>query len=66
MRQMLAGVYRAVMVDLVPDSLYSYRVQTGDHYSRDFTFRHINDQANRTSSFLVYGDLGKVGGEYTV
>ena len=57
------GMYHAVMTDLVPHKIYSYKVETDGHFSQNFSFRHLGDESNRSASFIVYGDLGKVGGE---
>lgn len=62
----ISGVFRAVMTDLVPHRIHSYRVQTDGHSSLGYTFRHPGNEANRSASFLVYGDLGKVGGKFSV
>ncbi|KAF6022167.1 hypothetical protein EB796_019521 [Bugula neritina] len=60
------GVYRGVMKDLVPGQMHSYRVQTGRHFSRKYSFKCPESEANQSASFLVYGDLGILGGGYTL
>ena len=57
-------MFYAVMTDLVPHRIHSYKVETDGHFSKNFTFRHLGDEANRSANFIVYGDLGKVGGKF--
>lgn len=57
------GVFRALMTGLTPHQVHAYRVETNGHFSKNFTFLHPSDEPNRSNKFLIYGDLGKIGGE---
>ncbi|XP_067932184.1 acid phosphatase type 7-like [Watersipora subatra] len=60
------GVFRALMTGLTPHQVHAYRVETNGHLSKNFTFLHPSDEPNRSNKFLIYGDLGKIGGGITV
>ncbi|XP_029186649.2 acid phosphatase type 7-like isoform X1 [Acropora millepora] len=58
----LQYVHRVLLEDLIPGRNYSYRVQSGSNFSEGYEFTAKRDDEDWSPQFLVYGDMGRVGG----
>jgi hypothetical protein len=52
----LAHYHSVEFKDLLPDTVYAYRVGDGERWSEWFQFRTASDQADKKFSFLYVGD----------
>lgn len=58
----LKYIHRVVLRGLIPGMNYSYRVQSGSNISDGFEFTAKRDDEEWSPQFLVYGDMGRIGG----
>ncbi|XP_055343216.1 uncharacterized protein LOC129591559 [Paramacrobiotus metropolitanus] len=51
-------IHRAILVDMIPGTVYYYRVGDGKQWSKIFNFRALQSGENWSPRFAIYGDFG--------